>query len=803
MMKGLWQDLRYAWRMLAKNPGFTLVVVLVMGLGIGVNTMIYGVVRGVLLPHLPLPEPDGLVSVYMTTARGADGPRDVSFPDFVDLRERAESFIGMGAVIESQAYLTLGTAPEHFESAVVSPTLFPALGVQPTLGRNFMPEEEQDGKQWSSVILSHRIWSQRLGADPHVLGRTFKINGRIRTVVGVMPPDFRFPEKADFWTPLAYRPHEETRDARYLEVVGRLKPGVSLKAAQAELATYAGALAKDYPATNQNFGVSATPYREMLVRNIRAQMIMLMSAVVFVLLVACANVANLTLARVITRQREVGLRLTLGAGRWRVARQLLVESVLVSLLGAALGVLIAYWATDLVMSTIPIELPYWMKIRIDTPVLLFTVGLAVATGLVFGLAPVLHASRTSLGESLKEGGLQGSSSRAHHRMRSGLVIAEVALSLVLLVGSGLVIRSFLRMQDQRTEIVAEGVLAGRITLPAAVYPTDKDRRDFFANFVARVKELPGVTGVAGTQVRPLGPESWSRTLVIEGREPQSQGESPYAHFGVVTPGCFGVLHIPIREGRDFVDADRADAPLVAIVNESAARRLWPDGGVLGAHLKFLGDSTWRTVVGIVADVRQNVGDRQNIDQVYLPHSQVALQTLWLVTRTEGDPAALAKPIRDLLSARDRDLPFYDVSSLPRAMSRALWETRLYAALMGAFATIALVIAAVGIYGVMAYSVAQRTREIGIRMALGAPEATVLRMVLGQGLMLTTIGVGFGLAGAYALTRLMANLLFGVSASDPPTFLGVVLVLAGTALVACWLPARRAARVDPIQALRME
>ena len=511
------------------------------------------------------------------------------------------------------------------------------------------------------------------------------------------------------------------------------------------------------------------------------------------------------LARATVRQREMSLRAALGAGRGRLTRQLLTESVMVALAGGALGVLIAYWSNDIVMASIPIELAWWMKFGIDGGALLFTAAVAVTSGLLFGLAPAFQVSDRSLYESLKEGGSQVSSGIAHHRMRNGLVVTEIALSLVLLAGAGLMIRSFLRMQDLRGELDPEGVITGRVTLPVAVYPEDEERSRFFAALLPEIASLPGVVSVSAAGQLPHGNDSWRRSVMVEGHEQDREEQMPWVNYSPLAPGFFATLRIPRRSGRDFVAGDRAGSPPVAIVNESAARLLWPGQNPLGKRLKFgaRDTSAWRTVVGVVADVRQVVRGPGTAAQVYVAHAQDPVQSMTMVVRARGNPGALGAPLRRLIRARDADLPLYDLRTMPEAIHRAVWEPRLYALLMGFFALIALVIAAVGIYGVMAYSVAHRTQEIGIRMAMGAEQGTVLRMVMVQGVRLTALGLGIGLAVAFGTTRLMASLLFGVSAGDPPTFVGVVVILAGSALLACWLPARRATRVDPMVALRSE
>ncbi len=802
-MNGLFQDLRFAYRMLVKNPGFTAVVVLAMGLGIGANTSIFTIVRGILLAPLPFPHAENIVSIR-SAMPGDDRPGDLSLPDFMDIRARARSFESIGAWTESQAYLTLGTEPERFTSTVMTPSVLSVLGVKPALGRGFLPEEGVDGNQLTSVILSHRIWKDRLQSDPNVIGTTLRMNGRVRTVVGVMPEDFNFPETADFWIPLGIKAVEDGRGGHWLDVVGRLAKGSTPEQANAEATAIAGALAREYPSTNKGMKIAVDSLHEALAGDARAAMIMLMSAVGFVLLIACANVANLMLARASSRHRELSVRIALGATRGRIVRQLLTECVLVALLGGVLGVFIAYWGNDLILSSIPTELPYWMKFEIDGWILAFTALITVASGLAFGIAPALHVSRGSLFESLKDGGAHSGTGRGHHRMRNGLVVAEIALAMVLLAGAGLMIRSFLRMQEVGGTFDPEGVLAGRVTLPVARYPEDLQKTQFFAELLPRVRALPGVMAASAGGHLPLGRDASSLNVSTEAHIDDGPSQFPVLNHSIVLPGYFATLDIPIRAGRDFTPADGPRSPRVGIVNESAARILWPKEEPLGKRFKFGANDTagWCTVVGVVPDVRQHI-ESQLIAQVYVPHAQDAVQSLYILVRANGDPTPLAAPIRALLQARDRDLPFYEVSTLRAAISLAVWEPRLYAWLMGAYSIIALAIAAVGIYGVMAYRVEQRTQEIGIRMALGAPQGAVLRMVVGQGMRLTVLGLGIGLAAAFAVTRLMAGMLFGVDPNDPPTFIGITVILALSAMLASWLPAWRASRVDPMTALRHE
>jgi putative ABC transport system permease protein len=803
-MTGFLHDLRYGWRSLTRSPGFAAVIIGTLALGVGANSMIFSVVNTMALKPLPHLREQGLVNVMMVDRKQGEDELESSFPNFMDIRARATSFEAAAASYESHAYITLDREPERFHSAVITPGMFRVLGVRPALGREFLPHEEQDGNQWSSVIVGHRIWTERLGADPNVLGRTLKMNGRVRTIVGIAPEHMRYPEIADFYIPAGYKPAEDLRDQNYYNVVARLRPGVTIQQANAEVAGIGAELARSYPDTNKDFGFRVVGFRQPFVKEMTPMLTMLMSAVIFVLLIACANIANLMLARGAGRTREIGLRFALGASRGRIVRQLLTEGLLVALVGGALGILLAQLGMDLVLSSIPQELPFWMEFGLDGRVLAFTLGVSVLAAILFALAPALQVSSVDPHEALKEGGAHGGSRRGN-RMRSALVVAEVSLALVLLTGGGLMIRSFLRQQAESSRLDMRGVLTANVTLPIAVYKDEEARRVFFDALFPALEALPGVQSVSAVQTLPLSRSSWRTLVVREGVAQDREGTAPLYYYGITRPAYFRTMGIPVRKGRDFSAQDGASATPVAIVNQTAARKLWPDQDPIGRRFKFGRSDTarWTAVVGVVADVRQHIEDSKPNAQVFVPHAQNTVQTLALVIRGQGDPGTLAAAVRRVVQSRDADLPLYDVRTMRQAAQQALWEPRIYVWLMGVFAGIALLIAAVGIYGVMAYNVSQRTQEIGIRMALGAAQQDVVRMVVGQALRLTALGVGIGLAAAYAMTRLMASLLFGVSANDPPTFAGVAVILALSGVVAAWVPTVRATRVDPMVALRSE
>lgn len=807
-MDALLQDLRFALRMLRRAPAFTLVVVATMALGIGVNTMIFDMTWGMLLRPLPiLSEPDRLVHVGHHNVKRNHEDFGLSYVNFRDVRARATSFAAIGAYYDHNAIVTIDRDAERLFAATVTPDLFPTLGVDPILGRHLHPGEEEKGRNWESVLISHKVWTERYGADPGILGKTLRINGRTRAIVGVMPAGFRWPEAHDFWIPISGELAGEERNDFALGVVGRLKPGTTLEQADAELATLAAQLEREHPAALEGVGAHAWKLQERFVRGVRPLMLLMMCAVGFVLLIACVNVANLMLARAAGRRREVSVRIALGAPRRRVVRQLLTESVVIALLGATLGVVLAHFGERLWLGMIPLERPFWITFENTGPTLAFTVGISIVAGLLFGLAPALHASDTHLMDALREGSLQAGASRGRNRLRSTLVVAEIALSLVLLVGAGLMIRSFLKMSDLKDTVRMEGVLTGGALLPIATYPTAESKVTFFEGSLREIRALPGVESASMINMLPLNRGSWQKQAVAEGAETDEK-TAPQTTYAAVQPDYFRTLGIPLLAGRDIEDTDRAGADRVAIVSQELARRLWPGMEAVGRRLRFTGDPDslgWARVVGVVGDVVQNVEGRnqKQVGAAYVSHLQEPLQYMSYVVHSRLEPGALAARIREVFRSRDPDVSLNDVRTMEEHLHFNTWVSRFFTSLMATFAVLALIIAAIGIYGVMAYAVTQRTQEIGIRMALGAAPQQVLRMVVGQAMRLTLIGCGIGLAAAYALTRLMAAFLFNVSPNDPPTFAGVALILGLSAFTAAWLPAQRATRVDPAVALRYE
>jgi putative ABC transport system permease protein len=805
IMQGFWQDLRYGARMLLKNPGFTLIAIMTLALGIGANTAIFSVVNGVLLSALPYPQPEQLAMVWCDNRRQGIPDDITSYPNFVDWRDRNKTFQGMAGMTSSNLHLTSVGEPEEIQAATVSVNFFRVIGVGPMLGREFTAEEEQPGNS-KIVILSHSLWQRRFGGDPGIINKTISLSGEPNTVVGIMPPKFQFPESAEIWRPLA--PNDRTRAARFgffLPVVGRLKPGVTRAQAQADLDVIAKQIEQQFP-DMAGYGVNVVPVLEQTVGAIRKALMILFVAVIFVLLIACANVANLLLARAAVRRREVALRAALGAGRWRIVRQLLTESMMLAVLGGALGVLLAWWGLRLLVDLNPANIPRVENIRLDGRVLWFTLGLSLLTGLIFGLAPALQTTNLQLSETLKEGGRAGAGGRSAQRLRGTLIVAEVALTLALLVGAGLLIRSFSRLQQVDPGFKAENLLTLRLTLPRSRYTDGARAVSFFERLQERLSALPGVVSASVTTDIMLRKLATSSSFTVENR-PQDPSELALElPFDRVQPNYFQTMGIPLAQGRAFTALDGPNTPSVAIVNETFVKRYFPNEDPIGKRFTF-GDpgpeAQWITIVGVVHDTK-----RQGIDQPiriesWMPLAQSPAGSMDVVLRTTGDPLALSNAAREAVWSIDRDLPIPKIQTMEQNLSSRVAQRRLNMLLLGLFALVALLLAAVGIYGVMSYAVTQRTNEIGIRTALGAQTSDVLRLVVGEGMKLALAGVAIGLIATFALTRLMASLLFGVSASDPITFATIAALLIGVALLACLIPARRATKVDPMVALRYE
>ena len=803
-MDTLLQDLRFALRSLRRTPGFALTVVVMMALGIGGNSMIYSALKAILFADLPFPNPDRIVKISLYHVTDPGGGGSMSIPDALDVRDQSKTLSSVGLWARTNAYLAGTDSPERLEATLASDGLLRTLGVRPMLGRWFTKDECREGDNFVPVVIGMKVWRERYGSDPKVLGKTLSMNGRIRTIVGVMPESFRFPEASHIFIPMALNDTTDIRGNHWLAMVGRLAPGATLAAAKAELRQIAAAIAKENVATNRDATFRPVPLREDLVSEIRPMLILLALAVTFVLLIACANVANLLLARANSRARELGVRMAMGATRGRVIRQLLAESLLLSVVGGAFGILLGEWGMRITLASIPIELAYWMDFRLDARVVLAVGVVSVLSGIVFGLAPAWQVTSGDLLSPLREGTPGGGDTPARRRIRNALVVAEVALAVVLLIGSGLMVRSFLRMQDQRTVLRTEHVLTARVTLPYALYPEADRREAFFQELRHAIAGLPGVHSVGGVLNLHLGRDNTTVSLQREGIDAPKSPDQPIVSFNVITPGYLDAVGLPLVQGRDFTESDGVKGANVVLLNQAAAKKLFPKGDAIGRRVRLRPEDEWSTVVGITADVRQNINaPNQRLPEMLIPHAQWRGQNLFWTIRAEGQPASVAAAVRALVRKQDPNVPIYDMRSFREQIARSMWDTRMYSQLMGVFSLLALLIAALGIYGVMAYSVSQRTREIGIRMALGAARGDVQRLVVGQAARLTLVGLGLGLAVAFGVTRFMAGVLFDVRPDDPPTFAGVTMLLAASAVLAAWLPTARAVRVDPVVALRHE
>ncbi len=808
MIDSVTRDLRYAFRGLRRTPVFTLAAILTLALGIGANTAIFSVVHHTLLLDLPYEDPDRLVMVWEDASKHGY-PRDTPAPaNYVDWRDQNGVFESMAAIAAAEMTLTGGGGePERLVGRRVSASFFPILGVQPRLGRGFLPEEDARGKN-GVVILGHALWQRRFGASPAIIGQAITLNGASMTVVGVMPAGFRFPSREDeLWIPIAFDAGEAgRRQSHYLNVVARLKGGVTVAQAQAEMTTIAHRLEQQYPASNTDLGAVVVPLRDQLVGDMRPMLLTLMGAVGFVLLVACVNVANLLLARAALRQKEISIRVALGAGRARLVRQFLTESTVLALLGGGAGLLVAVWGITLLRSIVPDSLSALNEVTVHPAVLAFTLVLSLLTGLLFGIAPAVQAMR-DVGGRLKEGGRDSSTGHLGRRLRGVLVAAEIALSLMLLIGAGLLMNSFVRLSRVDPGFDPSRLLTMKVPPSPLKYGDLAARSRFYDQLLDGVGRLPGVRSAAVATNLPLTSSGNSIGISIEGVPDPPPGHELIAVTRVVSPDYFQTMSIPVVGGRHFGAQDRPDSEQVVVVSETLARSHWHGENPVGKRLKSgrsTSDAPWWTVVGVVKDVRQFELGADPRPQIYLPYSQVGwFRPGELVVRTEGEPLALADPVRRVIRDLDQDQPLSNVRSMDTIVSGSVGRQRFGMLLLSLFAAMGLVLASVGIYGLMSYSVSHRAREIGIRMALGAQKHDVLRLIMGEGMKLVLIGAGIGLLGAFALTRLMQGLLFGVSAVDPGTFAATFLVLAGVALLACWLPAHRAARSDQIAALRCE
>jgi putative ABC transport system permease protein len=788
--------------MLLKYKGFTAVAVIALGLGIGANTAIFSLVNGVLLRPLPFPEAERIV--YFEGRNPTQGITDsnISYLDFTDWSKQTDLFASTAAFWTGNANLSAdGAEPERVPRAGVTTGFFSVLGVQPFLGRTFVSEDDKPDTI-TVAIISHGLWKRRFGSDPAIVGKEVQMSSRPITVIGVMPPGFEFPEQTQVWVPSAVNLSQESRDNRSWSAIARLNSGIDLKQAQTQISAVNAQLTKQFYESNKGWDAFLSTLHERVVREVKPSLLALLGAVGFVLLIACANVANLLLARSAARQKEIAIRAAMGASRGRVLRQMLTESILLSAIGGIAGLLVSIWLTELLMSIVPEGAPRLDQVGIDYRVLTFALGVSALTGILFGLVPALQASKLDVTSALKEG---GRSAEGHRRTsaRSLLLIGEVALSLMLLVGAGLLIKSFLRLQEVRPGFNAHNVLIANVALPGAKYK-DQQFVEFFRQLKERLEAVPGVQAVGGNVNLPLNASGYGigRGFIPEGR-PLTRDESFDAMFSTITGDYFRALEIPLIAGRAFELRDNADAPKVVVINETIAKRHFGSPAeAIGKRLIIWKDEQFpREIVGVVGDTKTGSLIGESGAQMYVPHAQDAQWNfMGLVIRTAGDPAAFATTLRREVQALDKDQPIYNVRTMEDVVMNSIGTRRVSMQLFAVFACAALLLAAIGIYGVMAYSVTQRTQEIGLRMALGAQKSDVLGLVIRQGMTLSVIGVVVGLAGALALTRVIGNLLFGVTATDPATFVAIPLLLLFVALLACYLPARRAARLDPTRAL---
>jgi putative ABC transport system permease protein len=808
-MSNLWKDLRYAVRMMLRQPGFTVVAILTLGLGIGANSAIFSVVNAVLLKPLPYPEPEQLVMLWESKTEAGMGARfkgTVSFPNFKDWREQNDSFRDLAAYQQAGYSLPGKDAPERVTGTMVSPNFFDVIGVRPQTGRAFSEAEKEPGAS-RVVVLSDALWRRNFGGDAGLIGRQITLSGEAYTVIGVMPQGFQFPSRStQLWTPLDLTPDQLTnRDNHWLMVLGRLKPAATLEQAQAGMSTIASRIEQQYPDIQTGRDIQLVPLQEELVQFVRPALLVLLGAVGFVLLIACTNVANLLLARSAARRREIAIRTALGAGRWRLIRQFLTESVLLFILGGTLGLLISKWGMDFLVNWASGFMPRAGEVRLDARVVGFTLLLSFLTGVIFGLAPAIQSSKTDVQSALKEGGNSGQSQRRNW-IRSGLVIAEIAAALVLLVGAGLLIKSFNRLLTTDTGVKAENVITMGLTLPQSLYSTQQSRTLFYQQVLERVASTAGVESAGVVNLLPIQNSGYNGKIWIEAEAVPQPGSEPIAEYRATSPDYFRALGIPLVEGRFFNQQDRERAVPVAIVNQTFVKRYLRGRDPLGSRIRKE-ETEWLMVVGVVGDVRQS-GLTQNImPEVYTPYAQpesgTLTQGMTLVVRATGDSAETVANVRRAVLQVDPAQPVHNVQTMQEVIYRSVSDRRLTMMLLTIFAGVALFLAMIGIYSVMSYVVTQNTREIGIRMALGAQGRDVLKLVVGQGLMLTIVGIALGLAASLALTRLIKSLLFGVTATDPLTFTCVSLFLILVAVLACYIPARRATRVDPMVALRYE
>jgi len=811
-MESLFRDVRYALRTSLASPGFTAVAVLALALGIGVNTAIFTLVNAVLIERPPFHDPDRLVVMWETNARRPGRPNTIGPANFIRWRERATAFEQMAGLYDSRVNLTGAGAPEELIAMAVEPGFFPTLGVPPLIGRTFAPDEGPAGRD-AVAVLTYDVWQRRFGGDPAVVGRTIQINGSPVTVVGVMPRDARLLLKngslvgkpADLWIPFAFSEAQRQPRGRFMSAIARLKPGVSVTEAQAQMDTIEAGLAEEFPQFDTGWGALLIPMHRELSGDIRPALLVLSGAVAFVLLIACANVANLLLARGAVRRREMAIRIALGASRSRVVRQLLTESLVLGVTGGALGLLVAQWSLAALAAFSPVDLGSVGHVRLSYPVLAFTAAVSLATAVICGLAPAYESARAETQEALKDGARGAGAGVRHRRMRQLFVVAEIALAVVLLVGAGLLLRSFAALRGVNPGFDATNVLTARITVPIAKYSTAAARLTFFREAVARVAQLPGVQSAGAISFLPLTGLGAATSFTIVGQPPPANGQGPVTDVRVCDDGYFQAMKVPLLRGRLFTEREMRETRNVVVINDTLARRYFAGEDPIGKSLTIaMNDPIVPTeIIGVVGDMKVVDFATESRAMTYWPHPQLAYSAMTLTIRTASDPASIAPALEREIRALDKDQPLADVRTMDQWISKTLAQSRFNSLLLSAFAGLALLLAALGIYGVMSYAVSQRTAEIGVRLALGASGGDILAMVVWSGLRLAAVGLTVGIALAVALSRTLSVLLFETTGTDPLTFFAVAGVLGAIALLACLLPARRAARIPPIEALRAQ
>lgn len=803
----LLQDLRYAVRSLTQNRGFTLVAVLCLAIGIGVNSTIFSVVDGVLLRPYPYHDAERIVVINSTNQRQGIGRALVSYPNFKDLRDQNSSFAAIAAFTGRSLTVSDGASePERYLGSAISWNLFELLGTPPALGRNFGPDDDRPGAE-PAVLLSDDIWQRRYGGDRGIVGRAINIDGRPHTIIGVMPPRFAFPENQRLWVPLAPYGEKMSRSERLLQVFARLKPGTGIDAAASDLRGVTGRLASAYPGDNRDWSTLVRPLRSwMLPPQVNLMILTMMGAVTLVLMIACANVANLLLARSAVRQREIAIRAALGAGRWRIVRQLLTEAILIGVISAPLGIATAWVGLRMLDSSMPVDsVPYFIHWALDARSLVYTILISVMTGVIFGLAPALQAASGNLQESLKEGG-RGSAGGRRAWLRNVLVVAEVSLALVLLVGASLFVRSFVNLQNAELGFDTSPLMTLRFALPGQAYeqPDAKARR--VDDVVRRVEGLPGVEAAFASNFVPLGGGGSGGQVLVEGK-PVEPGKEPAVALVAATPHLRQTLGIALVRGRDFTDTEGSTRSPVALVNQAMARTVWGEDDPIGRRFRLTGTALpeWLTVIGVIADFRhfRRDTDETTYPSAYVPYPLDPALNTGLTIRVSGDPASITSAVRQQIREADAALPVFQVRTMEEQRQLSFWQDRLFGWMFSIFGFIALALASVGVYGVLSYSVSQRRQEIGVRVALGAERADVLRLIVGQGLRLAGTGIVLGAAGALGVTPFIKSVLYNVGPADPASFLSMAAFLVVVAIAASYVPARRALAVDPIIALRSE